>query len=136
MPNVVIRMAHTNEGPLIGRWVADWGGPSWEWLDWSQCAPYWLVGEVDSVVRGVAMVHPGIPFGRMEMMCVDPSLDHKHKALLCRDFAYAGLESCKALGSQAMIVCIDHDDQDWKRIITRRGGIEMGSGTYMLKRCL
>jgi hypothetical protein len=127
-------MAHKDEGPLIGRWVADWGGPSWDWINWSQVYPYWLVGEVDGIPHGTVMASPGQPFGRVEFLCIDPTLPKRHKAILARDLAYAAIASCQLMGSQAVLSTINAPETQWSVIGERRGWINMGTGTLVLKR--
>lgn len=133
---IAIRLASPQEGPLVKQLVQQGGGPAWEWLDWSQVYPYWLIGEVDGQPKGTIMVHPGVPFGRMEYLALSPSLSTKDKARLCRDLSYAGIASCKQMGSQAVVSNIDSGDASWRHIAQRRGWISTGEGSYMMKRCI
>ena len=132
---ITVRLMTPEEGSLVQRLVKDGGGPAWEWLDWTHAYPYWLIGDVDGEPKGTIMVHPGVPFGRMEYLVTTPSLSFRHKALLCKRLAYAGLAACQNVGSQAVISTIDSTDSSWKSIAEHRGWVSVGEGSYMLKRC-
>lgn len=132
---ITIRLAQPGEGPLIGQLFTTYGGPTWDWVDWSHAHLNWLIGEVNGEPKGVIMVNPGVPFGRSEFLTVDPSLPHATKARLCRDLGFAGVESCRHLGSQAVFSNIDQSDASWKAIAAHRGWNETGTGSYMMKRC-
>ena len=131
-----IRLAQPDEGPLVGRMVRLYGGPQWDWLDWSQVYPYWLIGEVRGVPRGTVMAAPGVPFGRMECLCVDPTLPHRQKALLVRQLSYAGIASCQQMGSQAVFSTINRLDEGWNHIAQARGWVPMDEGTLLVKRVI
>ena len=131
---ITVRLALADEGPLVGHLVAQHGGPQWDWLDWTQVYPYWLIGEVEGVPRGTIMAVPGIPFGRVEFLCVDATLSHRQKAVLARDLGYAAIASCQLMGSQAVLSTINAPGTGWDRIATRRGWVNMGTGTLILKR--
>ena len=134
--SITVRLAEPHEGPMIGACVRAFGGPTWEWLDWSEVAPYWLIGEVEGVVRGVIMVSPGKPFGRAEYLCLDPSLPHRQKALLAKQLSYAAVARCMTWGSQCVNSEIAVHDGAWSRIAEKRGWVPVGSGTSYMKRCI
>lgn len=135
-PRVTIRLARPHEGLVIQRLVRDGGGPAWDWLDWEQATPYWLIGEVDGEPKGTIMVNPGVPFGRMEYLSIAPDVTFRHKARLCRDLSYTGIATCQRMGSQAVVSNIDSGDALWKQIATKRGWVPTGEGSYMMKRCV
>lgn len=133
---VTIRLAQPHEGPVIESMMRTYGGPTWDWLDWSTVYPYWLIGEVEAQPRGCVMVNPGQPFGRVEFLAVDPQLPQASKAILCRDLCYAGVASCQQMGSQAVLSNIDTGDGTWRQIAEKRGWVVTGEGSYMMKRCV
>lgn len=133
---ITVRLAQSHEGTLIQRLVHEGGGPAWDWLDWSQVYPYWLIGELDGIAHGTIMVSPGKPFGRVECLCVNPALPKKHKALLSRDLGYAGIACCRAQGSQAVWSNFDQADMQWAQIAARRGWHPVGHGIFAMKRCI
>lgn len=133
---ITVRLATPQEGPLVQHLVAASGGPAWDWLDWSQVYPYWLIGEVNGIPQGTIMVCPGRPFGRMDYLAIAPGVPLRHRAQLCRDLSYAGIATCSRLGAQVVVSNIDMTDQVWKRIAEKRGWVATGEGTYMMKRCV
>lgn len=135
-PAITVRLAQPHEGKLVERLVIQGGGATYPWMDWSDVFPYWIIGEVNGEARGVIMAGPGKPFGRLEYLCLDPSLPKKQKAVLARDLSYAGVASLKAMGSQASLSHIDHTDEAWERIAQKRGWVSTGFGTFLLKRII
>lgn len=135
-PLITVRLARPGEGLVVRQIVADGGGPNWDWLDWSQVYPYWLLGEINGVPHGAIMVCPGRPFGRMDYLAIAPGVSLRHRAQLCRDLSYAGIATCSRLGAQVVVSNIDMTDQVWKRIAEKRGWVATGEGTYMMKRCV
>lgn len=125
-----------DEGPLVQDLVRRGGGPDWEWLDWSQTYPYWLIGEIDGVPQGCVFVSPGRPFGRVECLHVDLRLPKKPRAVLLRNLGYAGIACCRQQGAQAVWSNFEATDTSWQEIAKRRGWQPVGSGTFMVKRCL
>jgi hypothetical protein len=131
-----VRLARPDEGPVVQRLVAQGGGPTWDWLDWSRVHPYWLLGEVNGTPKATLMVNPGVPIGRMEFLCLSPHVSQQEKAILCRDLSYAGLESCRQMGAQVVMSNIDTGDGAWRQIAEKRGWVVTGEGSYMMKRCV
>jgi len=131
---VSCRLAEPGEGPLVQRLVAQGGGPTWDWLDWSSVYPYWLIGEVDGEPKGCVMASPGLPFGRIEMLCVDQALPKKQKAILVRDLGYAAVASCKAMGCKAVLATVGYGDESWAGVMKRRGWREIDFGSFLVKR--
>jgi hypothetical protein len=129
-------LAHPDEGSVVRQIVVDGGGPTWDWLDWSQVYPYWLIGEVDGVARGVIMASPGKPFGRAEYLCLDPSLPHRQKALLAKQLSYGAVAQCMMWGSQCVNSEIATHDTAWAKIAEKRGWVQVGTGTSYMKRCV
>jgi hypothetical protein len=70
----------------------------------------------------------------VEFLCIDATLSHRQKAILARDLGYAAIASCQLMGSQAILSTINAPDTHWSRIAERRGWINMGTGTLVLKR--
>ncbi len=132
---LTIRAATPHDGPLLRQVMTDWGQVTYEWLDWSQAYPYWLIGEWDGVVAGVVMVNPGVPFGRVDLLTVNPALPHAQRAIVCHDLAYAGAAACQQHGSQAILSFVDTQETSWRAIAERRGWVVTGTGSYLLKRC-
>lgn len=135
-PEITVRLARNDEGPVIHQLMQQGGAPDFGWVDWSQVYPYWLVGEVNGTVKGCVMVNPGQPFGRVEFLAVEGTLPHHEKAILCRDLCYAGVASCQQMGSQAVMSNIDTGDGAWRQIAEKRGWVVTGEGAYMMKRCI
>lgn len=134
--SIAIRLAAPEEGPLVGSLVKAFGGPQWEWLDWSSVYPYWLIGEVNGHPEGTIMASPGRPFGRVECLCVNPALPKRVRAALSRDLGYAGVACCRAQGAQAVWSNFDQTDIHWAHIAARRGWAPVGQGIFAMKRCL
>lgn len=129
-----VRLAQLDEGPLVGDLVKRYGGPSWDWLDWSTCTPFWLIGEVDGEPRGVIMVQVGKPFATMDFLFVDPTLTTRQRAVLSRDLCYAGWSTCKQYGAQAVYSFVTYTDESWEQIAVKRGAKQMAFGTSLMKR--
>jgi hypothetical protein len=120
---------------VIGALVKAWGGPAWDWLDWSGCSLYWLVGDVGGEIQGVINAVPGKPFGRIDHLCLSPGASHKMKAILAKHLCFAAVAYCKFHGSQATISTIDQAEDAWRAIAEKRGWVTIGSGSYLVKRC-
>ena len=131
---ITVRLAQADEGPLVGALVKRYGGPTWDWLDWSQAGPFWLLGLVDEEPRGCIMVNPGRPFGHIEILCVDPTLPHRDKAVLVRDLGYAAIATCKAYGCSAVLAGAEWMDEAWLKVMQRRGWHERAYGTFLVKK--
>jgi L-amino acid N-acyltransferase YncA len=131
----IIRLARPEEGPAIGERLKAWGGPAWEWLDWSDVYPFWLVAEQDGDVIGFVNVAVSKPFARVDHVYLAPSLPRKRKGL-AKTLAYAALAYCKVQGAQAVISAIDRDDVQWLQIAKKRGWVTIGEGYSVIKRCL
>jgi hypothetical protein len=132
--DVTVRLARPDEGPLVGQLVKAWGGPGWDWLDWSNVYPYWLIGEIQGVPCGVIMAVPGKPFGRADFLATDPSLTKRQTAMMARDLGFAAVEACKQFGGQAVLSTFSDQDPSWQRIAHRRGWIPFNAGTFAMKR--
>lgn len=133
---VHIRLARQDDGALLQRLVAQSYGPSWEWVDWSDAYPYWLIGEVDGTPEGCVMASPGRPFGRVECLCANPALPVKTRAILLRNLGFAGVACCRQQGSQAVWSNFESTDTSWQGIAQKRGWMPVGSGTFAMKRCV
>lgn len=127
-----IRVATTDEGPLIGWFLKQTPYAS---LDWDRpLSGTWLLAEQGNTPVGCVAVNPGIPVGHMDLLCIDPSLSKKQRALLARDLSYAGLEYLKQMGSQAVKIYIADQERGWQQVVSRRGCLPIDRGTIFLKR--
>ena len=131
---VTIRMAKSDEGPLVASIYDRCGGCPAPWIDWSDIFPFWLVGEVDGTPSGIIMASPGKPFGRVDFLYTLPTLTMRQRAILSRDLGFAGAESCRLLGSSAVLSTISAQEQSWKRVAQRRGWQPICDGTFLVKR--
>lgn len=131
---LTIRLAQPEEGPLVGSLVKAYGGPAWEWIDWSSVYPYWLIGEVGGTPRGVIMALPGRPFGFIDHLFIDPTCTARQKAVLARDLSYAALEACRQFGAQLTTSYLRSTDASWEAIATKRGWVPCVHGLSVMKR--
>lgn len=130
---ITIRVAQAHEGPLVKSLYDECGGAHSDYLDWSQVFPYWLIGEVDGTPSGIVMAGPGMPFGRVDFLYTLPTLSKTCKAILSRDLGFAAAETCRRLGSSAVVSTIRADEPSWKKITQKRGWLPLCDGTFLLK---
>jgi hypothetical protein len=93
-------------------------------VDWGRGVfPYWLGAfDREGVLWGALLVQPGKPFGRLEYLCLAPSLPHKQKATLTKYLAYSGLNYLHDVGAQVVLTSVETTwPSDWHKVLKRRG---------------
>ncbi len=103
--------------------------------DWSRIYPYWLVAEKRGLVEGDTVgciyVVPGLPFGRVDFLSVDPGLRKSVRRWVVWGLIQSAMASLKAQGAP-MFHCLLNDDSimrwEWDALLERSGLVELDRG--------
>lgn len=126
----MIRLAVNEDGERIGELERE-GGFVIEDVDWSQVYPYWLVYEKDGQVMGCIQVAPARPFGRLDMLAVDQSLDGHARGRAVLSLLIAGANTIKRDGAQYAFSIIGFRHKSYKRALKKRGLVILDQGHVM-----
>jgi len=129
----VVRVAKNADGPRIGELGQAQGFPI-EGLDWSDIEPYWLVAESEGIVVGAIQLCLAKPFGWLEMLFIDRTLTQQGQAKVMKALVGRGLVSIAAFGAQLALGTVSSSQPAWRRILKRRGGVVLQSGSLLAKR--
>ena len=81
--DIKIRAATEADGDAIKRLSGYCGFefPGWE-IDWSGCAPHWIIAEHFGVPIGSIQVCYGKPISRLEILGIDPDVSHQMRSVV------------------------------------------------------
>jgi hypothetical protein len=131
---ITCRLAQPDEGPLVKALIQLNAGAAWDWIDWLNIGPQWLIGEVDGVPSGCMMFSVGVPIARADMLSVNPALPKRQRAILARDLAYAAWAICQERGAQAVLMMIEWSlSNEFVRVAMKRGAVPYGEGVFLVK---
>ncbi len=131
---VNVRLATNDDGPVMAALYTAAGGPVS--VDWSEVYPHWLVAEIEGCTVGFVNVSPGKPFGRVEMLTLDPELGKSDRARVAKELGFAGLDVLKAFGTQVNIAVIPFKERSYKKILKRLKFWRIDGGNVMAKRLI
>ncbi len=131
--SLTVRIASDDDGPRIGELGREQGFPIDD-IDWSRVNPYWLVAEDDGRIIGALQFCLALPMGWLEMMFINQELSHRERAQTVKALVERGLLALKAFGAQLAMGSVSLEMKSFKRIMKRRGGVVLSSGSLMAKR--
>lgn len=103
-------------------------------LDWSELGGNWLVAETeDEKVVAAVQVIPAHPFGFIEWLLLDESLDYGMRARATSLLTKQARATLHFAGSQVAVCFISQKDENWRKIAERRGWVTVFEGHLMLK---
>ena len=132
---IEIRLAQNTDGESMGALAERCGFAFGDWdIDWSDIYPYWILAEVDGEIIGMLNVCPGKPFGRLEMMCVEPTIGQAERRQTIVDLDQQGRAVLVQYGCQGSMCNISFGDKGFKRFAKKHGYRVISSGNLLLKR--
>lgn len=130
---VHVRACYNAEGPQLAI-LARRAGFILPDLDWSLVSPYWLVAEHQRRLIGAIQLCPSVPIARLEMLCLDPELSHRLKALAVKKLLIHGCAALARAGAQYVSGLVDVGLPGYEQVLQRRGAIKQSHGTlYLMK---
>jgi len=128
-----VRLAQNEDGDDVhGLLYAS--GLRLEGLDWSDIYPHWLVVGPNGKLVGCLQVLLGKPVGFIEFMATEESLGHRDRAGVVQALYDQGYASLKTYGAQMIAGMIPFEIKAWKRVVKRRGGVVLYSGSTFITR--
>lgn len=131
---IACRLAYPDEGPLVKALFTKYYQEPCEWLNWSNPFPHWIIAEQNGIPVGIAMLGVGNPFGWIEFLMVDHDVSQATKGRVVSAIETYAYDAMKAFGVSGVISTVSHDNNNFRKIVERRGFIPQGSGTIYLKR--
>lgn len=131
---IACRLAYPDEGPLVKALFTKYYQEPCDWLNFSNPFPHWIIAEQNGEPVGIAMLGVGNPFGWIEFLMVDHDVSQSTKGRIVstiEDYAY---DAMKAFGVSGVISTVSDDNQNFRKIVERRGFVPQGTGTIYLKR--
>lgn len=123
---VLVEMAWPEDAKAIEQLA--WKCGSEMSLDWSRLGNHWLVCKWRGRVVGAVQVLLGLPIGRLEFLCVEPSLGFVQRGIVVRDLLVAGLAAHREYGAQAVAGTVA---EQFTNILTARDGAVMDRGAVV-----
>lgn len=96
--------------------------------------PYWVVVEEDEEIVGCVQVCPGLPFGYTEFLTTRPGLSHTTRSKLIKGLMLQATAILKGAGSEIALGTVPTDMKAWKKVIKKRGGVNIGLCNVYAKR--
>lgn len=103
--------------------------------DWSRVFPHWLIcREEGGAALGCIQVCLGLPFGRLEFLCVRNEVPRMKKAYILALLWDAGERLLKMNGSCAyQSLAGDADGENWSKILHKRGFNTVMRGSIVMR---
>ena len=128
-----VRLAKNADGKRIQQLVEDNGFPSWDFLDWTDIEPYWLVAE-DKDIIGCVQTVLAKPVGRLEYIAVERTLSHMQKARALKMLIKQASLTLSLSGVNVVGGTVGFDNKGLKKIYKRRGAVTVMQGNVMMAR--
>jgi hypothetical protein len=90
--------------------------------------PFWIVVEEDEEIVGCVQAVPALPFGYTEFLTTAPGLSHTKRAKLIKGLML------QTGGSEIALGTVPTDMKAWKKVIKKRGGVNIGLCNVYAKR--
>ena len=134
MSKPVISVAGPEHGNAIRELIcADhWHGL--EAIDWSDLAGQWCIVTLDKTIGACVQLLPGRPLGRIEHMGLAGWLSKRERAQVVGMIITYGCALLKIAGCQAVLTSVPHDLKGYRRVLERRGAVEICDTRMMIKR--
>ncbi len=116
--NIVIRMALPDDAEALAALTAEFLGPFK--VKWQDATHDWLVAEFDGKVCGCLQLCLGRPIGRLEMLCVEATLDPRAKHAIMVELSRGGLFALQQTGSQVVTIFGEFASKGLKRLLKKR----------------
>jgi len=129
MRDIVLRLGKNEDGPRIGELV----GLNFE-VDWSDIEPWWVVAEIDGKVVGAVQVCPAKPVARVEMLAIDPELNHRARSEVVMRLRDQWEATARMGGAVALAGAIESEMQSFFDVAVHRGYRNTGDAFVMMKR--
>lgn len=105
----------------------------WE-CNWERIGPHWLICRSEGAAVGCIQVCLGLPFGRLEFLCIRDGHSRLKRAYLLAMLLTAGEAVLREYGSCAFQCLIgDADGEEWAGITKNRGIIPIIRGVIAMK---
>jgi len=96
--------------------------------------PFWIVVEEDEEIVGCVQAVPALPFGYTEFLTTAPGLSHTKRAKLIKGLMLQAAAILKTGGSEIALGTVPTDMKAWKKVIKKRGGVNIGLCNVYAKR--
>jgi len=127
---VIVRMALPTDAQVLAELTAVSLGPYK--VNWHDATHDWMVAELDGKVYGCVQLCLGRPIGRVEMLCVDPTLNPREKHAIMLELMRGGLFALQQTGSQVITVFGEFNNKGFKRLIKKRFGAKVTNSGNLL----
>lgn len=104
----------------------------WDWLNWDRVDTDWVIAICDGRPVGCILVLVSLPFGYTEMLCVDPSLPKRIRAIVAKDLVLNAFAACQARGASCSVSMVSFEHNQWIHIWQRRGVVPCAEGVIMV----
>lgn len=131
---VQVMVAKPEHGPLIRDLIGANEWPGLESVDWTDLGGQWVMMLVDEAHAGCVQLLPGRPVGRIEHMGLAPWLSKRERAEVVSAAIAYGCGLLKLAGSQIVMTLVPHELEGYRRVLRRRGAVEVSDNRMMIKR--
>jgi len=101
-------------------------------VDWRNATNDWIVAEFNGQIIGCIQLCMGRPVGRLELLCVDNTLDARSKHVIMMELLRSGLYALQQTGSQIVTAFIEFTNKGVKRIFKKRFGAQITNSGNLL----
>ncbi len=126
-----IRVAENSEGDIVQELVKQ-AGLDIVGADWSDIAPYWLIGRIDGEDLATVQVCPAKPIGSLKFLAVQKGLSNRKHALLVAQMTKQGFAVLARSGVHFGLGLISFSDKTFKAAMKKRGGIVVDTGNMVV----
>ena len=132
---VTVRLAKNEDGPRISELLAMVGLKTEGWdIDWNDIEPWWIVAELDGVVKGAVQICPSKPIARVEFLAVDPEMNEMDRGRVISNLERQWKATVKISGAGGFAGMIPYEYDSYLNVARRRGYVSIGEGHHMVKR--
>jgi hypothetical protein len=134
--NIQVRMAKNSDGDAVAALMDQSGSFQFDdWtIDWSDLDPTWLVAECDGKILGCVQSLPAKPIGRIEILCVDMSIEIDERRQIWLDLYRHAIAMHVMFGSQAVLCMISYLNTPMVHGAEKHGWIKTDEGFMFIKR--
>lgn len=126
MKKYIARLAE--DGDKIGHLV-DPGGEGFPEVKWDKLYPWWVVITDEDKIIGCCQMIVSLPIGHIEFLCLDEKLSVTQRAYAIKVLASYAIAQMHAQGVYVARSSIPHEMKQWKKVVKKRWGTPLFSGT-------
>ena len=96
--------------------------------------PFWIVVEDEDRIIGCVQAVPAVPFGYTEFLTTVEDLSHTTRSKVIKGLMLQATAILKQGGSEIALGTVPTDMKAWKKVIKKRGGVNIGLCNVYAKR--